>query len=141
MPVGLARDLDKDLNKSQPLLLRVRFKSLNKFMFFYISTLRSKFRARLIDLKRDLYVAGAGQKLAVAVSRTKEHTALQTEIDKLKDKFIGNPPSRKRKPTYSRRPPVVTVEEDSEEDLEDSDNDSDKDGSEEEDDGDEDLEG
>ena len=112
MPVGGVQDPYKDLNQSQRLLLRVCFKKTKKFMFFYISTLRSRFGAKWVDQKRDLYAAGAGQVLAVAVPHAVERTAYRTEIENLKNQLLGNPPAKTRKVPYSRRPPVVIVGDD-----------------------------
>ena len=84
MPVGY-RDTDKKYNISQCLMLRIFFKTIGRRMFFYISTLRSIYRARCINMKRDLYIAGSGQKLNVELSRVAEQKALEAKIEKLKD--------------------------------------------------------
>jgi hypothetical protein len=98
--VGARDPAKKNINISQRLMLRVYFRTLNKYMFFYISTLRAKYRAKPINTKRDIYAADSGQKLQLAPSRAKEQEQLQDEIQKLKDEkleiALGNFPSKRR---------------------------------------------
>jgi hypothetical protein len=121
VPVG-ARDPDKkDYHISQRLMLRVRIMSLNKRMFFYISTLRARYGVKPINLKRDLYVAGSGQVLQICLSRAAVLKKHKAEIERLKDEkleiALGIPQSKKRsQPQRQQHQPLVV--EDDDEDVE-----------------------
>jgi hypothetical protein len=130
-PVGV-RDADKELNISQLVMLRVYFRSLKKRMFFYISTLRSNYGARPIDLKRDLYMSESGQKLQVALPRAKERKLLQAKIDRLKDEnlqvALRKSVSENRSTRQDRSPRRHIIEIDSGEDLDSESSDEDESG-------------
>ena len=79
------RDTNKKYNISQYLILQIFFKIIERRIFFYISILRSIYRAQYINIKRDLYIVGSSQKLNIELSRIVEQKVLEAEIKKLKD--------------------------------------------------------